>query len=482
MKRVFAKLVQYVNKKEETTYQDALKKAEEVLIRAVQRVHFQQEFAQLEAKEEVNKTSVIYNLNPMLDDNNIIRARTRLDRSGFLDEGLKWPIILPKGDKIVERMILSYHMANLHIGNETVLLQVRSKFIVIGGRREIHRCIKTCKKKLCRQPKPGEQFMSSLPKVRTEKSYGFTNVSLDYFGPMQVKEKNKVLKCWGCLFTCLNSRAVHLELVEDLTAEAFQRAFRRMMATRGKPTTIYSDNATTFRAADKELKELAKEVKKMRTKTEEFAKCQEIDWRFTTPLAPWTNGTSERMVRTVKQALRITLGQASISFRELETILKEVEAVVNKRPLAAVTEDELAPITPAELILGRPLDQITDCAPRTSVSKQWKIRKELLNKFWKRFIKDYLLAFQPRKKWQGRMVREPKVGDVVLLRGENVSRNEWVLARVLERIPSKDGVIRKLRLFRGPGKQEILRHMNHVAILEAEAEAGSKDSVEEAEY
>ena len=173
-----------------------------------------------------------------------------------------------------------------------------------------------------------------------------------------------------------------------------------------------------------------------------------IEWFFSTERAPHQNGLCERLVRTVKGPLRKVIGAAKLTQAQLTLILQEVEAVVNNRPLAVVSDDpgDLTPITPMELVNGRRLEQIPDPkAPKqaTSFAHLWKQRQSILNQFWSRWFKEYLLAQSVRKIWQFPR-HDDLMGKIVLVKDDNLSRNEWLIGRIIEILPSKDGLVRNV--------------------------------------
>lgn len=442
--------------------------AMDACILSAQRASFSTEWEALRTGQPLPKSSPILSFDPYFDDKGIMRANSRLALADQLPTGQRFPILLPKNDRLSILVALHIHEINLHAGTETVLTLSRAKYRILGGRREIEKILKLCKKQLCRQPKPNLQQMAPVPKERTLIGRPFTNVALDYFGPMLVPKEDGDKKVWCCIFTCFSTRAVHLELVEDMTSSEFLNALKRLTARHGQPNTLYSDNAKQFKAAEKELGRLVRKLDNAELKTNLTAKG--ITWSYAIAEAPHTNALTERMIRCVKKALRIMLFKKRLTFRQLETLIIEVEGIVNKRPLCTVKmkEDEL-PITPAELVLGRTLDLLPDPVKLSDVDLKevWAHRKHLLNSFWHRFRNDYLLELQPRKIWQRQPEKMPKEGDVVLLRDDHLSRNDWRMATVEELHPGKDGLPRLVRL-RKPNGQMIHRHISRLAVLEAQ--------------
>jgi hypothetical protein len=102
--------------------------------------------------------------------------------------------------------------------------------------------------------------MGNLPSIRVTPSMPFSHCGVDYAGPILIKEGNrrskKTIKSYIALFKCFATKAVHIEIVTDATCEAFLAALKRFMARRGKVSSIHSDNATYFTAANRELTKL----------------------------------------------------------------------------------------------------------------------------------------------------------------------------------------------------------------------------------
>ena len=254
-------------------------------------------------------------------------------------------------------------------------------------------------------------FCPNLPHFRVDQDPPFTHVGIDFAGPLIVKGESHVqnkgeIKCYVCLFTCASTRAVHLELVEDLTVESFIRAFRRFCARRGLPATILSDNAKTFKAASKEVKSL------LRTpRLKEYFAIEGVQWKFIVELAPFQGGFWERLIRSVKRCLIKTIDRAMLNYSELHTILVEIEGVVNARPLTYVYDDNEGvsyPLTPSHLVNGRNLNWLPNdayfeiCNTYESLSKRAKYNRRLLSNFtsvWKNeYLLDLLEAYRPKGK------------------------------------------------------------------------------------
>lgn len=241
-----------------------------------------------------------------------------------------------------------------------------------------------------------------------------------------------------------------------------------MVARRGMPALVYSDQAKNFIKASKELRKVYQSISWKKIGHDQASKG--VNWTFNVPLMPHANGICERMVQSVKQPLRIILGQKTLTFDELTCILSEVEMIVNNRPLDIVNQEEMSPVTPAELMYGKRLDNLSDPnfrkqeVSKVDLKSMWRSRQLTLNSFWKKWSKTYLLNLQIRQKWK-EPTEEDLLNKVVLLREDNMSRNEWKIARIQEVYRSKDGLIRSVGLKTPTGF--LRRPIHRLALLES---------------
>lgn len=434
--------------------QEEHKKTEDFLWSLTQRHHFPEEFQQLLSKSKIAEKSSLSCYNPEMDfDNFVIKSNTRLKFSN-LPEDTKKSIILPKNCPIVAKYIMDIHKSNEHAGTGYIHSILKERFILPQGRNQIRKTIRSCVARRCVKPRLLAQQQAPLPEKRVDNAAPFESVAVDLFGPMMVHHKcshhdcphPKEEKVHCALFTCFHSRAVHLELVENTGTEEFINALRAFVARRGTPTTIYSDNAKGFKASSKEVRRLYESINWTKVKEEGIKR--NIEWFFSTEKAPHQNGLCERMVRTVKNPLRIVIGAARLTKNQLRLILQEVEAVVNNRPLGTTSNnpEDLTPITPMELINGRRLEQLPDPNKQinqTSFAHLWRKRQAILNQFWKRWHNDYLINQNIRRTWKN-PTNEDLLGKIVLIKDDSLSRNEWKIARIIETITSKDGLIRNV--------------------------------------
>ncbi|XP_052749744.1 uncharacterized protein LOC128200404 [Galleria mellonella] len=263
--------------------------------------------------------------------------------------------------------------------------------------------------------------------------------------PMLVKVGRHREKRYGALFTCLTVRAIHIEVTHDLSTSSAIMAIRRFIARRGCPRQIWSDNATTFKGADRELKlSLAPLDKGELTR---FGSTRGIDWHFIAPNAPHMGGCWERMVRSVKTALRVTLKETAPSDQVLSTLLAETEHFVNSRPLTYVPidKDDDLPLTPNDFLMTKTNDMdhpLSTFDDGDILRRSWRHSQRLADLTWKRWVKEYLPTLTRRDKWFRQETRPLMTDDVVIVTDDQLPRNQWPKGRVTAVYPGKDGKVR----------------------------------------
>ena len=311
--------------------------------------------------------------------------------------------------------------------------------------------------------------MAPLPASRVTVSAPFQNTGVDVFGPFRVKIAGRAYhKVWVALFTCMAVRAVHFEVLRDMSSSSFINAFVRFRARRPGVRRLFSDNGTNFVGADKELRDAMKEWNV--SSTEELA-MQGIDWTFIPPHAPHYGGVWERMVKSAKKHLTAMLEAEGVHIEVFSTVLVKAESIINLRPLTRVSADsrDLQPLRPMDFlcpgVFAHSADDILPPAPPgdNDLRYSWKRSRTIIDGFWKRWSRDYVSALQARPKWRS-TERDLAVGDVVLLVDEQLRRSDWRLAMVKE--TEGDGAhVRKVTVSVGGGK-EFVRDRTKVVRLE----------------
>ena len=310
--------------------------AERYWIQSIQLEEFSMEISYLQARQ-ATKPIRVDQFGLYLDESQILRCRGRINNSS-LCLGAKNPILLPYNHHYVNLLIIHVHRKLKHSGIGDTLASIREQYWVLKGRQAVKRIIRkcvTCKRMdgvaypVVRPP--------DLPTTRVSDDPPFSHTGVDFAGPLYVRsldESTSSVKTYICLFTCASTRAVHLELVADLNVSSFLLAFRRFSSRRGVPATLLSDNAKTFKSAAKEVRNIMRS-KDVHTHLTNLR----ITWNFIVERAPWWGGFWERMVQTVKKCLRKAIGQATLTLVHLQTLLTEIEAIVNSRPLTYTYDD-----------------------------------------------------------------------------------------------------------------------------------------------
>ena len=291
------------------------------------------------------------------EENGLIRCKGRLENAD-LEFDTRNPIVLPRDHRLTELIIQDCHNRVKHLKVRSTLAEVRTKYWIPRGRQLVKKILHRCKICIRHEGKPyNTPTTAALPEFRAQASPPFAKVGLDFAGPLFVRGgKRNMSKVYIALFTCAVTRAVHLELVQDMSVDVFLRSFRRFVSRRGSPTMVVSDNAKTFKLAAKLLGQL-----KIDDNFLSYLQGERIFWRFNLERSSWWGGFFERMVGTVKRCLKKVIGKARLDYDELQTILIEVESIVNSRPLTYVYDElESEPLTPSHLLYGRRLAVLPD--------------------------------------------------------------------------------------------------------------------------
>jgi len=416
--------------------------------------------AQLTLKSQQDFSKVKESLGIVLQGQFLV-CKGRLGNSDLPLEA-KFPIILPKDHRLTELIIFECHKNAKHMKTAATLTEFRSRFWVSKGRQYVKKVLKQCL--ICRKfdGKPYHDPPSApLPHFRVSEAPPFSHVGVDFAGPLYTKgDQGTMSKCYIVLFSCCITRALHLELIHDLTAFSFMHVLRKFCARRGMPNLIISDNAKTFKSTAKALRTMHEHQL-----IQDFLAGKQISWLFNLERASWWGGHFERLVGSVKRCLRKVLGNAKLSFLELEVVLFEVENTLNSRPLTYIYEDlSEEPLTPSHFLHGRRLSHLSsnvyfepDFANHDKLSKRFSYLTQKLSHFWKRWRGEYLADLREMHRLRKRELVEIKSGDIVLISDESRKRGFWKMGIVEETIIGRDGVVRgaKVRVT-GTGKPEHL--------------------------
>ena len=392
----------------------------------------------------------------------------RLHNSPLTQEA-KHPALLPKDHHVSGLIMRYYHLISGHSGLEHTLSLVREKYWIVQVRVPLRRILNSCFDCRRRQAPVGQQKMASLPEDRVNPSEPpFSYVGVDCFGPLNVRRGRSTVKRYGVIFTCLSIRAIHIEAVHSLDTDSFIEALRRFIARRGQPLLMRSDNGGNFVKAERELRMAVRDWNQ--DKIHDFLLAKNIKWLFNPPAGSHHGGVWERCIRTVRKVMKALMKEQPLNDEGLLTLMCEVEAIINGRPITEVSDDpkDPEPLTPNHLLLLRsgPTLPPGRFGKEDSYSRRrWKQVQYLADIFWRRWILEYLPTLQERKKW-GNVDRNFAVDDVVLVLDERVPRSSWPLGRIIEVYQNKrDGMVRSAKV--KTRTSVLVRPIDKIVLLEA---------------
>ena len=438
------------------------------LFSTMQRQSFGEELAYLRDPKGKAVPDLVNNLNLFVDNDGVLRSQGRIGKVTLYEYDLMNPILLAKDHPLTRLIIENCHRNCQHLGIGSTLNKVRlSGFWIPKIRQAIKNVISHCT--LCKRfnnlsfkyPK-----VTNLPKHRVNFIKPFLHTGIDYTSHLWVKDGRGLKKMYILIFTCLNVRAIHIELIEDMSTHSLILALIRFCNIFGTPSHIYSDNAKSFVAGVNFMQEvfLSSEF------NEKFSKYNIKHIRIPVYSA-WVGSTWERMIRVIKSCLYKVVGRAKLTYFKLLTILSDIQHSINSRPLTYRCSDDsgLEGITPncfirpnsnANLLFKSCNKSVLKADPpsRNLVNQSIAIRDSMLEQFKQIWYDEYLLSLREQCKnlHQIKFVNKISVDDVVLVKGpSHKKRPHWILGRVLELIYGDDNLVRSVRLKRGDG---VIQH------------------------
>ena len=430
------------------------KETEIFIIKQIQSEVFKRDIENLKANTPVSKDSSVLKLDPFLDKEGVMRVGGRLKFSE-LTLGEKHPILIPNSHHIGKLLVSHHHELAKHQGRHITEGVIRSAGLwIIGLKRLVYSVISKCL--LCRRFRGNltTQKMSDLPKERLKSCPPFTYVGVDCFGPYDIVTRRTRggsinSKRWAVLFSCMSCRAVHIEVIEEMSTSSFINALRRFMSIRGKVKEFYSDRGTNFIGAAKELGIPGICVEDNTLKS--FLCDKGSVWKFNTPYSSHMGGSWERLIGIARRIIDSILYEArhkKLTHEVLCTFMAETTAIMNSRPLIPVSSDSDSPcvLSPNTLLTTKTGDCNEDFShlnTRDVYTTQWKFVQSLAEQFWTQWRHQYLHTLQSRRKWQ-QTHDNIKEGDVVILKDGEQHRNFWPIGLIEHVFPSKDNLVRKV--------------------------------------
>uniref|UniRef100_A0A8D8SBS8 Integrase catalytic domain-containing protein n=1 Tax=Cacopsylla melanoneura TaxID=428564 RepID=A0A8D8SBS8_9HEMI len=421
------------------SYSD-IKIAEHYILKIIQKFHFSDVFDSIHRNEPCSPS--IRKLNPFIQGS-LLRVGGRLVHSD-LNYEQKHPILLPQKDHVVTLLVEYHHKINLHTGSTLLFCLLRNNYWILGARNLVRKVVRSCNICFRCKPESTTPLMGNLPEYRVQPAVkAFIHTGLDMAGPFHItlsKHRGvKSQKAYLCLFICMCTKALHLELVSEMTTESFMAAFKRFISRRGPVLYMYSDNGSNFVGAKNKL-------------DEDFRLGliqQQIIWKFSPPSAPHMSGIWESGVKCVKTHLYRVIGTQILTYEELNSIFIMIEGVLNSKPLCKLsTDDSSEPValTPAHFLTFQPLahlparDVLSEPANRLT---RYQLLDQMVQSFWKRWSNEYLHTLQVRSKWTKHADSSITVGTVVLIKQDNfVPPLQWPLGVVVKVSPGTDGIVR----------------------------------------
>lgn len=414
-------------------------------IKVVQEIHFAADLKKYLGESKNSCDRIRLSKFPIkLDEVGVLRIDGRIGRAN-IENSFKSPIILDINHRFTKLLIQNLHEQLNHVGVQSIINLFRRTFWIPKMTSSIKRVLRLCR--ICKRfkvEKVQQQSMGNLPRERfLTHQKTFTATGIDYFGPFYIKHGRKLEQRYGVLFTCLTSRAVHIEIAQNLTTDSCIMAIRRMMSRRGQVIDIFSDNGTNFKGAKNELLEALDELHPQKLKTELLK--YGINWRFSPPSAPHFGGCWERLIGCFKKSIESVISDNRNPTDEmLSTIFVEAEHLLNSRPYLKQSDDPFddLELTPNDVLIPHNINILpasnsdNDCLS----NRNWRISQHLIDQFWERFIKCYIPTLILRSKWIND-IENLKIGDVVIIK-ENLLRRDWPIGVITHTFPGNDDRVR----------------------------------------
>lgn len=422
----------------------------------------------------LSKNSPLFGLHPFFDSNGLLRVAGRINNSN-LPMQMKFPIVVPAQGKILNHLLRYSHARTGHGGCDAMLMFLRQEYYIVHLRKYvktfIHKCVKCTKA----NARTAQQQMGQLPAARITPGRSFEDTGIDYFGPFTLKLRpgrcKQMTKAYGIIFKCLRTKAVAIELVEDMTTASFLHAFARVCNTRGHIKRAWADNGSYFWGAANEFKK----IQELWESIQRSAEWQErgTEWMFIPPASPHRGGAWERDIKTIKGHIHRLIGNHILTPEELRTLFIEISAYINSRPLVPVFDNDIgaSAITPAHFLIGGPIiAPLTNEVQYKNISfmKRWKLVQEMAETLWQNWSKECVINMFERKRWKV-PIANIKVDDIVLVKHETLVRTKWPLARVLNVFPGKDGLVRTVEVLMHGSR--FMRSIQKLCILPIDHES-----------
>lgn len=450
---------------------DELKYSLNFIVRQTQNKYFEKEISEISQKKTLSNKQLLP-LYPFLDDSGFLRVGGRLENANVPYQQ-KHPFLLPAKTHVTNLILNHEHKRLGHAGAQTTLSNVRLRFWPLDSLRAIKKIIRNCITCFRFHKHASDQIMANLPKDRVTVSKPFHKVGIDFGGPFSIKSsrlrKSPPIKAYIAIFVCMVTKAVHIEVVTGLSTDLFLLTLKRFISRRGNPKIIFTDNATNFSGARNELREVYNFFRNTNNVhlIEDFLSQSETSWKFIPPRSPHWGGIWEASVKSAKYHMKRLIGTSNFTFEEFSTIMCQIEAILNSRPLSPLSSDasDLNCLTPGHFLIGSALTAY----PERDVTLLSENRLDVFQKishiqqsFWKRWSVEYLNRLQNRPKWFHEK-ENIKENDMIILKEDGVPPLYWPLGRIIEAIQGPDGKVRVAKIRTAKG--EFTRPITKLCVL-----------------
>ncbi|KAI5715498.1 hypothetical protein M8J77_017131 [Diaphorina citri] len=428
---------------------EALNTAEIFVMKLLQKEFFPHDISNI--RKGLPCSPQIRKLSPFLDDHGLLRVGGRISNSN-VDYDQQHPILLSSKHHVVVLIVDYFHQKNYHTGPHLLLALLRQRFWILGARSLARKRFQACNICFRLSPKCSYPKMGDLPKSRVLESKPFLNTACDYLGPIHIvlthRRGQRSQKAYICLFICLATKAVHLEVASDLTTECFLNAFKRFLSRRGPIRSMLSDGGSNFVGAKNKLNVIYDLLESPDYKDSFVRELSEhrITWTMNPPASPHFGGIFESNIKSFKTHFFRVVGKQLLSYEELVTLTTQIECLLNSRPLCKLSSDpdDMDILTPNHFLK---LTNLT-CIPAENVTElrvgrlsRFQLIDQLVQSFWKRWSTEYLSQLQTREKWHT-SCNNIIPGVVVLIRQDGVAPLNWPTGVVSQVYPGRDGIVR----------------------------------------
>ena len=405
------------------------------------------------------KKGDLRSLCPQVDEDGVIVLASRAVKGFKLNYNRdRFPILMNK-DPLAFLWMKQVHDEN-HSGRTKSIAKSRRRFWIVRAGKVFEKVKKSCYDCKRLDKELATQQMAPLPTSRLAIAPVFNTTSIDLFGPLLIKDtvkKRVTMKVWGFIANCAVTRAIHVDLTDSYSTDSILQTLRKFVTIRGYPAEIISDEGSQMKAA---AKDLTKDWNW--SSISNWANSNKIKWKVVPAEGQHQNGLSESLIKSVKRSIKHVIGENILTFSELQLAFFEISNIVNSRPIGIIPSEDaedVTPLTPNDLILGRSTNEVPQGPFNTNVSntRRFQYIQSIVDDWWRKWYNLVLPSLVPSYKWQQKH-RNVKIGDICLIQYKSI-RSTYRLGRVTEIKLSEDGLVRSVTLKYKLPKEKVYRYV-----------------------